>query len=149
MKILIINPNTSAEMNQTIDKAAKKAAAPQTEIVTVSPPDGPVFIRNAYDSLLQAPKVLKIVETEKDRYDYFIIACGFDPGLDACRVVTKNVIGIGEASILTACSVAKRFSYLNSTPASAGMVGDRLRSMGIDPGRLASTRASGYQRRDS
>ena len=56
-------------------------------------------------------------------------------------MVTKNVLGIGEVSILTACTVARRFSYLNTTPASA--VPDRLRTMGIDPGRLASARAVG------
>ncbi len=143
MKILIINPNTSAEMTKTIDSTAKKYASPGTEITTVNPPDGPTFIGSAYDSALQTPKVLDILEKNKDSYDYFILACGSDPGIDACRLVTKNIIGIGEAAIMTACTVAKRFSVLGSTVESAAAVPEKLRSLGIDPSRFASARPVG------
>ena len=140
MKILIINPNSSVEMTETIDSVAKKYASPGTEITTVNPPDGPAFLDNAYLYALQVPKVLDILEKNKDSYDYFILACGSDPGLDAGRLVVKNIIGIGEASVMTALSVAKRFSFLSSTEASAAAVPDRLRSLGIDLSRFASAR---------
>ena len=143
MKILIINPNTSLEMTKTIDSAAKKYAFPGTEITTVNPPDGPSFISSAYDSAVQTPKIIDIVEKNKNSYDYFIIACGYDPGLEACRIITKNVIGIGEAAIVTACAVAKRFSILSTTVESAAAVPDRLRYLGVDPSRLASARPVG------
>ncbi|MFC2016123.1 aspartate/glutamate racemase family protein [Chloroflexota bacterium] len=143
MKILIINPNTSTEMWKTIDSMAKKYASHETEITTVNPPDGPTFIANANDSAIQIPKVIDIVEKNKGSYDYFILACGHDPGLDACRVVVSNIIGIGEASIMTACAVAKRFSFLSSTVESAAAVPDKLRSLGIDPSRFASARPVG------
>ena len=143
MKILIINPNTSLEMTETIDNAAKKYAFPGTEITTVNPPDGPSYISGAYDSAIQTPKVIDIVEKNKDDYDYFILACGHDPGLDACRMVVKNMIGMGEAAIMTACTVARRFSIISTTVESAAAVPDRLRSLGIDPGRFASARPVG------
>jgi len=143
MKILIINPNSSVEMTKTIDSAAKKYASPGTEITTVNPPDGPAFMTNAYHFAIQTPKVLEILERNKGSYDYFILACGLDPGLDACRVVVKNVIGIGEAAIMTACTIAKRFSFLSTTRESAAAVPDKLRSIGIDPSRLASARPVG------
>lgn len=143
MRILIINPNTSEEMTKTIDSTAKKYASLGTEITTVSPPDGPTFIANAYDAAIQTPKVIDILEKNRDSYDYFVLACGNDPGIDACRLVVKNIIGIGEASVMTACAVAKRFSFLNSTIESAAAVPDRLRSLGVDPSRLASARPVG------
>jgi allantoin racemase len=143
VKILIINPNTSAEMTETIGKVAKKYALPGTHITTVQPPDGPAFIANAYDVARQAPKVIEFVERNKLLYDYFIIACGLDPGLEACRVITKNVIGMGEAAYVTACAVARRFSILSSTVESAAAVPEKLRSLGIDPSRLASARPVG------
>ena len=143
MKILIINPNTSVEMSKTIDGTAKKYASAGTEITTVNPQDGPDFIANAYHIAIQTPKIVDLVEKNKTNYDYFIIACGYDPGLDGCRIVTKNVIGIGEAAIMTACAVAKRFSFLSSTGESAAAVPDKLRSLGIDPSRCASARPIG------
>lgn len=143
MKILIINPNTSTEMTKTMDRAAKKYASPGTEITTVNPPDGPAFMSNAYHSAIQTPKVLDILEKNKSSYDYFILACGLDPGLDACRTVVKNIIGMGEAAIMTACAVAKRFSFLSTTEESAAAVPDKLRSLGIDLSRCASARAVG------
>ena len=143
MKILIINPNSSIEMTQTIDSEAKKYASPGTEITTVNPPDGPAFMSNDYHSAIQTPKVLEMLEKNKDKYDYFILACGLDPGLDACRVVTPNLIGMGEAAIMTACAIAKRFSVLSSTDETAAGVPARLRSLGLESWRCASARPVG------
>ena len=143
MRILTINPNSCVEMTKIIDIMAKKYACPGTEITTVNPPDGPSFISNAYHSAIQTPKVLDILEKNKDSYDYFILACGLDPGLDACRLVVKNIIGMGEAAIMTACALAKQFSFLSSTEETAAVVPDRLRSLGIDPSRCASARPVG------
>ena len=143
MKILIINPNSSIEMTQTIDSEAKKYASPGTEITTVNPPDGPAFMSNDYHSAIQTPKVLEMLEKNKDKYDYFILACGLDPGLDACRVVTPNLIGMGEAAIMTACAIAKRFSVLSSTDETAAGVPAKLRSLGLESWRCASVRPVG------
>jgi len=143
MKILIINPNSSIEMTQTIDSEAKKYASPGTEITTVNPPDGPAFMSNDYHSAIQTPKVLEMLEKNKDKYDYFILACGLDPGLDACRLVTPNLIGMGEAAIMTACAIAKRFSVLSSTDETAAGVPAKLRSLGLESWRCASVRPVG------
>ena len=140
MKILIINPNTSENMTNAIDSAANKYAQAGTEITTVMPADGPDFLGTAYEQAIQVPKILDIIKENKDKYDYFILACGYDPGLDACRTIIPNVIGIGEAAIMTACSVAKKFSFLNSIPSSADAVPEKLRAVGIDPNRCASAR---------
>lgn len=63
--------------------------------------------------------------------------------LDACRVVTPNVIGMGEATIMTACAVAERFSVLSSTVATAARVPAKLRAIGIEPWRCVSVRPVG------
>jgi len=143
MKILIINPNTSAVMTHTIETAASKYASVGTHVTTISPQDGPTFIADADDVALQAPRVIELVKDNKVNYDYFIIACGYDPGLEASRMITKNVIGMGEAAIMAACTVARRFSFLNTTAASAGAVLDRMHAIGIDKSRLASARPVG------
>lgn len=143
MRILFINPNTSAEMTHTIDVTTKKYASPGTTVASVNPEEGPVFIGNAYDCAMVVPPTLDIVRKNLNNFDFFVIACGFDPGVEACRTLTRNVIGIGEASIMTACSLAKRFSYLNTTPGSAAAVPERMKLLGLDMSRLASARAVG------
>lgn len=142
MKILIINPNTSVEMSKTIDGVAKKYASPGTEITTVSPTGGPEFIANAYHVVLQAPRVTELVEKNKSNYDCFIIACGVEPGLDACRMVAKNVIGTGEAAIMATCAVAKLFSFISPLKGEARRR-ERLRCLGIDQSRCTSVRFVG------
>ncbi len=125
------------EYTKAIDSTAKKYASPGTEITTVNPQDGPDFIANAYHVALQAPKVVELVEKNKENYDCFIIACGADPGLDASRIVAKNVIGAGEAAILTACAVTKRFSFLSPVKGEARRRA-QLHCLGIDQNRCAS-----------
>jgi len=143
VKILIINPNTSSEISRIIDSTAKKYAAKETQITTISPPDGPGFIANAYHAALQTPKVLDLIKKNKMRYDYFIIACGGDPGLEASRVLTRRVIGTGEAGIMTACAVARRFCCLAATSEGALALPERLREIGIDRGKCVSVHVVG------
>ena len=44
MRILVINPNTTASMTDKIGKAAEVAASSGTQIVAVNPKDGPPSI---------------------------------------------------------------------------------------------------------
>jgi len=141
MRILIINPNTSTDMSETIDRVAKQFASSATDITTVNPEDGPDFLANSNLAAMQVPKIVKLVENNRTNYNAFIIACGGDPGLEACREVAKNVIGSAEAAIMTACAVARRFSFLNTMEGSSVL--DRLYELGIDRNRCASARILG------
>jgi allantoin racemase len=44
MRILVINPNTTAAVTEQIGRAARAAAASGTEIIAVNPMNGPVSI---------------------------------------------------------------------------------------------------------
>jgi allantoin racemase len=57
MRILVVNPNTTVAMTETIGRAARAAATPGTEIV-VNPPDGPVSIEDYYDEAFSVPGLL-------------------------------------------------------------------------------------------
>ena len=61
MKILVLNPNTSATMSAEIDAAARAAAAPGTEIHTTQPSFGAVAIDSAAESYLSAVGVMDVV----------------------------------------------------------------------------------------
>lgn len=143
MRILMINPNTSEEMSKTIDSIARKYAFPATEITTVNPKEGPDHLSNLYDYAIQAPKVIELIEQNKKDYDFFVIACASDPGLEACRLITKNVIGIGEAAYMTACAVAKKFSVIYELKQGEPVIRERIRRYGIDQSRCVSVKVIG------
>ena len=55
MRILIVNPNTTASMTRKAEAAARAVAASGTEIVAVNPGYGPPSIEGYYDEVLRFP----------------------------------------------------------------------------------------------
>ena len=51
MKILVVNPNTTASMTTKIGAAARAIARPDTEIVAANSQNGPASIRHWYQKL--------------------------------------------------------------------------------------------------
>lgn len=141
LRIKIINPNTSHSMTNEIDRVAKMYKRGETQIVTVSPPYGPIAIDNFYDERLAS--VGAIQEVKKglvEHFDAFIIACFSDPRLQAGREVSDMpVVGIGEAAVLLACTVAYRFSIISLPKRGFAGLQELLRRYGLDS-RCASIR---------
>ncbi len=141
MRIKIINPNTSVAMTKAIDATAKQYRRHDTEIVTVSPESGPVAIDNYYDEATAAVGVLQEIKKGLlDNFDGFIIACFTDPALQASRELSSfPVVGIGEAAMLLACTVAHKFSILSMPKSSAASMQELLGRYGLES-RCASIR---------
>jgi allantoin racemase len=71
-----------------------------------------------------------------------IIAAYGDPGLFAARELSAvPVVGIGEASMLLACTIAHRFSIVTVQPRSAPMLRDQVQRYGLTS-RCASVRTA-------
>lgn len=122
-RILIINPNTSASMTEEIRRSAEAVKLPDTELTYACSPEGPESIETHLDEALSAVGVLKIIAAKRDSFDAFVIACGDDPGLNAAREITeKPVVPIGEAPMLIAPLLGRRFSILGT------WAGDKTRS---------------------
>lgn len=141
MRILVINPNTTASMTEKIGKAAQSAASPTTEIIAVNPPDGPPSIEGYYDEVFSIPGI--IAEMAKaTAVDAFVIACFDDTGLDAARCATEApVIGIGEAAFHLATLVAGKFSVVTTLARSVPAIEHNLTKYGL-ASRCAKVRAS-------
>lgn len=116
MKILVINPNTTASMTQAIAAAARAAAAPGTAIVAAQPSFGPVSIECHYDEAFAAAGVAEQARLAAAwQPDATVIACFGDPGLDAAReVLAGPVLGIAEAAFHAASFLATGFSVVTT-----------------------------------
>ena len=66
MRILVINPNTTASMTAKISDAAQAAALEATEIIAVNPPNGPASIEGYYDEALSMPGTIAEVKQHRD-----------------------------------------------------------------------------------
>ncbi|MBP2236921.1 allantoin racemase [Sinorhizobium kostiense] len=141
MRILVINPNTTASMTEKIGKAAQSAASPATEIVAVNPPDGPPSIEGYYDEVFSIPGMIAEI-AKAPAVDAFVIACFDDTGLDAARCATEApVIGIGEAAFHLATLIAGKFSVVTTLARSVPAIEHNLTRYGL-ASRCARVRAS-------
>jgi allantoin racemase len=142
MKLLVINPNTTQAMTDAIAEQACAAAAPGTTIEAVSAPWGPASIEGHAEEALAAAATLEVVARAGDDYDGIALACFGDPGLYAARELSPvPVVGIAEAAMLTACTVAHSFSIVTVIHRVQPMLEDVVRRYGLD-GRCASVRGT-------
>jgi allantoin racemase len=133
MKILVINPNTTASMTKKIGEAAAKAAAPGTEILAVNPSYGPASIEGYYDEVFAIPGMIEEIRKHKE-----VDASG----LEAARCATgAPVIGIGEAGFHLASLVSGKFGVVTTLARSVPAIEHNLAKYGLSA-RCAGVRAS-------
>src|ERR1700759_3170161 len=142
MRLLIVNPNTTAAMTDKIGAAARAVAAPGTEIIAVNPADGPVSIEGYYDEAFSVPGLLaEIAKGEAAGVSAHIIACFDDTGLEAARCLSPApVIGIGEAAFHLASLLGHRFSVVTTLSRSIAAIENNLVKYGL-AARCAKVRA--------
>jgi allantoin racemase len=141
MRLLVINPNSTASMTEKIGLAARNAASPGTEIFAVNPAQGPVSIEGYYDEAMSVPGILQMIQNVSNA-DAVIIACFDDTGLDAARCLTdKPVIGIGEAAYHFAGMLANKFSVVTTLARSVPALEHNLHRYGL-AARCARVRSS-------
>jgi allantoin racemase len=115
MKILIINPNSDAQMTAGIQESARAFAAGAFEAETVATPEAPRFIETHTDAARCGPGMMKIMEEREGAYDAFVVACHSDVNIEAVREMTsKPVVGIGEASMKLASFLGRTFSIVTT-----------------------------------
>jgi allantoin racemase len=114
MKLLLVNPNTSASVTQRIESVAREAAAPGTEIVAHTAPRGVPFIATRGEAIIGAAVALEMLAEHHDGCDAAVIAAFGDPGLYGAReLLPIPIIGMAEAAMLTACMLGRRFALVS------------------------------------
>ena len=124
VRILIVNPNTTASMTDKIRACAESVRGPDTSIAAVNPSTGPRSIEGHYDEAMCLPGLLREVQDgEEAGYDGFVVACFDDPGIGACREIAAGpVVGICEAAMHAASMIATSFSVVTTLPRSVPIV---------------------------
>ena len=133
MRVLVVNPNTTASMTATIEACARAAASPGTTVLATQPDMGPVSIESHYDEALAVPGLLRrIAEGEAEGVDGYVVACFGDPGLEAARELAAGpVVGIAEAAMRTATYLGRGFSVVTTLGRTAGRAWDLAERYGV------------------
>ncbi|WP_422749478.1 aspartate/glutamate racemase family protein [Mycobacterium sp. WMMD1722] len=123
MRLLLVNPNTTASMTSAIAAGAAAAAGPGTVVEAVNPVEGPTSIENDADETRCVPHLLDVLRDARSREsgrrpDAYVIACFGDPGLDEARALLDvPVLGIAQAAMHAAALSAGSFSVVTSMSA--------------------------------
>lgn len=142
MRILLANPNTSESVTARIAAAARQAASPGTEIVPVTAASGVPYIVTRAEAAVAAVAMLELMAAHAGGCDAAVVAAFGDPGLEAAReLLPIPVVGLAEASILSACALGRRFTLICFLPAFIPWYHDSVARSGLLD-RLASIRAA-------
>lgn len=134
MKLVVINPNSTASMTDKIVEAARAVAGPGTKVEGRTAHGAPASIEGHFDEVMCAAHLLREVqEAEAQGADAIVVACFDDPAIGACReVATGPVLGICEAGVKAASMIATSFSIVTTLPRSVPVIEELVRRYGLD-----------------
>ncbi len=136
-RILVINPNRSADCTAGIDAAVARfrhAGGPTIDVTDL--PEGPPAIYSWRDWHAVVEPLCRRIEREAA--DVYVIACASDPGIEAARAATNRpVLGVFRAAVAAAVAQAERFGVIAIVDASKARHLAALRAMGLQA-RLAA-----------
>jgi allantoin racemase len=143
MKILVVNVNTTASITETIRASAQSVAAPQTEIIGLTPTIGAESVEGNFESYLAAVAVMNAVVGYDGDFDAVIQAGYGEHGREGLQeLLDVPVVDITEAAAHVACLIGHRYSVVTTLDRTLPLIEDRLLLAGLNT-RCASVRSSG------
>lgn len=137
MRLLVINPNSTASMTEKIAAAARAAVPVGVEIVAVTNRGGPASIQGPDDGAVAEPGLLDLVAEAGPDVAAIVIACFDDTALIAARALARvPVIGIGEAAFHAAMMLGARVSVVTTLSVSVPVIEANLVTYGLAGARI-------------
>jgi allantoin racemase len=114
MRIVLLNPNTTASMTERLFDAGAAVAAAGTELVPLTAPRGVPYIASRAEAQIGGAVALEVLAEHQRGVDAAIIAAFGDPGLLAARELFDfPVVGMAEAAMHAACLLGRRFGIVS------------------------------------
>lgn len=140
MRILMINPNTSATITETLATRMREIAGPGVTIRPVTGRFGASYIASRAAAAIAGHAALDALAEHVSDCDVVYLACFGDPGLAALKEVSPApVVGMAEASVDAACRLGRRFAIVTGGAVWAPMLNELVISLGLSD-RLAAIR---------
>jgi allantoin racemase len=117
MRLLLVNPNMTEAMTRDMTAIARLVAGTQAQIVPLTAPRGFPYIASRAESQVAGGIALEMIADHLAGADAAIIAAFGDPGLRGAReLFDVPVVGMAEATMMSACMLGERFSIVSFSP---------------------------------
>jgi allantoin racemase len=142
MRILLLNPNTSADITDLLAREAR-ALAGDVDFVPATAAFGPRYIGSRVAAAIAGHAAVDAYARAAEggrTFDAVLLACFGDPGLAALREIAPcPVIGMADAAIHTAAQRGRRFALLTGGARWVPMLQEFVAALGMAD-RLAAVR---------
>jgi allantoin racemase len=112
--LLLINPNTSTEITETIRQLALAEIGDRAVLTAVTAPFGARYIASRTAVAIAAHAVIDAyagATADGTSYDAVVVACFGDPGIDALKEITDvPVLGFADGGLITAAAQPGSFA---------------------------------------
>lgn len=140
MRILLINPNTTAAVTDILHRHVSALLAEGDSVVPVTGRFGARYIASRAAFAIAAHAALDLLAEHVAGCDAVYLGCFGDPGLPALREVSPvAVVGMAEASCHAACARGERFAIVTGGVLWKPMLTEMVAALGL-AGRFAGVR---------
>jgi Asp/Glu/hydantoin racemase len=130
MRLILVNPNTSAATTAAMTAIAAEAAGAAATVEGLTAPFGVPLITEP-GALRVAAEAVEALAPALSRADAVIVAAFGDPGLARLRgLVAVPVTGIAEAGMAEAAAGGRRFAVVTTTPDLVESIGATAKAYG-------------------
>jgi len=135
-RLLVVNGNTTAELTGSLAAQARAFFGDAARIHAVTAGFGPAYIASRAEATISAHAVLELVEREAAQpgapFDACLLACFGEPGIGAVRErLGMPVVGMAEASIMSAMQRGDRYAIVTVGRRWPGMLREQIRQLGV------------------
>lgn len=132
MRLLLLNPNTSATLTDRMVAQARAFAGAETTIVGKTAERGVPYISSRPEAVIAAAWVLETIATNERDCDGVVIAAFGDPGLTAARdLFPVPITAMADAALATAGAIGQRVSLITFSRALIAWFEDSVRRSGL------------------
>lgn len=132
MRLLLINPNTTAEITELVVRHARGFASPQTVIQGATGRFGARYVATRAAYAIAAHAALDAYAEHAGSADAVILACFGDPGLSGLRELAHQpVLGLAEAGCHAAARLGGRFAIVTGGERWGPMLEEFVASIGL------------------
>ncbi|PND31474.1 hydrogenase expression protein HupH [Achromobacter pulmonis] len=136
-RLLVVNGNTTADLTASLAGQARAFLGEAAQVHAVTVGFGPAYIASRAEAAISAHAVLETVERQfaqaAQPFHACVLACFGEPGIGAVRErVDVPVVGMAEASIMSAMQRGDRYAIVTVGQRWPAMLREQIRQLGVE-----------------